>query len=126
MSPERLRNLLDRVRTGALGVDQALAELETLPFEDIDYARVDHHRKLRQGMPEVILGEGKTAEQIIGIAQRLLDAGQSVLVTRLSAESAQKLVASVPGLRHDPVARTASIREASPPVGGAPVVVVTA
>jgi NCAIR mutase (PurE)-related protein len=127
MSPERLRNLLDRVRAGTIGVGEALRELESLPFEDIEYARVDHHRGLRQGLPEVILGQGKTADQIIGIAQRLLDAGQGVLVTRLAAESAPAVIAAVPELRHDPVSRTASaIRDARPRLGGAPVVVVTA
>jgi NCAIR mutase (PurE)-related protein len=127
MTPERLRNLLDRVLSGALGVDQALRELEMLPFEDIEYARIDHHRKLRQGMPEVILGDGKTAEQIAGIAQRLLAAGESVLVTRLSAEDAPKVLAAVPELRHNAVARTASaLRDPVPRVEGPPVVVVTA
>lgn len=127
MSPERLRNLLDRVRSGALDVDEALTELEILPFEDLDYARVDHHRKLRQGIPEVILGQGKTAEQIIGISERLLAAGHGVLVTRLSAEQAPQVLAAVPELRHNPVARTASaIRDPSPRAEGAPVVVVTA
>jgi pyridinium-3,5-biscarboxylic acid mononucleotide synthase len=127
MGPERLRNLLERVRAGALGVEAALAELEILPFEDIEYARVDHHRKLRQGIPEVIFGEGKTAEQIIGIAERLLAAGHGVLVTRLAAESAPKLLGALPELRHNPVARTASlVRDSTPRVEGPPVVVVTA
>jgi NCAIR mutase (PurE)-related protein len=127
MSPERLRNLLERVRLGALGVDDALGELETLPFEDLDYARVDHHRKLRQGVPEVIFGEGKTAEQIAGIAQRLLAAGQNVLVTRLLAETAPKVLAAVPELRHNAVARTAvALRDPPPRLEGPPVVVVTA
>jgi len=127
MTPERLRNLLDRVRQGTLGVDEALGELETLPFEDIEYARVDLHRKLRQGIPEVILGEGKTAEQIIGIAKRLLAAGQSVLVTRLAAESAPKVLSAVPELRHNPIARTvATVRDPAPRTDGPPVVVVTA
>ncbi|HVR20462.1 MAG TPA: nickel pincer cofactor biosynthesis protein LarB [Polyangiaceae bacterium] len=127
MGPERLRNLLERVRAGALGVNDALHELEILPFEDIDYARVDHHRQLRQGVPEVIFGEGKTTEQIIGIAERLLAAGQGVLVTRLAAESAPKLLAVLPELRHNPIARTAWVaREPAPRVEGPPVVVVTA
>jgi NCAIR mutase (PurE)-related protein len=127
MSPERLRNLLERVRSGQLGVEDALGELEILPFEDIDYARVDHHRRLRQGLPEVIFGEGKTAEQIVGIAQRLLAAGHGVLVTRLSADAAPKLLGEVPELRHNPVARTAAaVRDPSSRLEGPPVVVVTA
>src|SRR5687767_8995716 len=81
MSPERVLELLEKVRSGAVRPEAALSALANLPFEDLGYARVDHHRALRQGLPEVIFGQGKSAEQIIGISQRLLAAGQNVLVT---------------------------------------------
>src|SRR5262245_59828206 len=68
MDPNRVRKLLEEVGAGKRGVDAALEELRTLPFADLGYARVDHHRALRQGVPEVILAEGKTAEQVAGIA----------------------------------------------------------
>jgi NCAIR mutase (PurE)-related protein len=127
MSPERLRNLLERVRSGSLDVREALRELEILPFEDLDYARVDLHRALRQGVPEVVLGEGKTPEQIAGIAKRLIAAGQAVLVTRLAAEAAPKVLSAVPELHHNAVARTLSTaRDPLARIEGPPVAVVTA
>src|SRR5688572_8930575 len=98
MSPERVLGLLERVRSGALQPEAALQELETLPFADLGYAKVDHHRALRQGLPEVIFGQGKTPDQIIGISRRLLEAGQNVLVTRLAPDAAPSVLAAVPEL----------------------------
>jgi NCAIR mutase (PurE)-related protein len=127
VSPDRLLSLLERVRAGAVSTGDALKELATLPYEDIGYARVDHHRALRQGLPEVILGQGKTAEQIAGIAERLLAAGQNVLATRLDPEVAAEVCRRVPALEHHPVARTAlALKHPVAPVTGGPVAVVTA
>lgn len=127
MSPERLLALLERVRSGAVGPEAALRELETLPFSDLGYANVDHHRELRQGLPEVILGQGKTADQIAGIARRLLEAGQNVLVTRLGPEAAVAVLHAVPELAYNALARTA-LAMPRPVVSqpGPPVAVVTA
>ena len=110
MNPERLRDLLERVRAGECGLDAALVELARLPFADLGVATIDHHRALRQGVPEVVFGEGKTAEQIAIIAEELLRAEADVLVTRLSAEKAAPLLERCPQLRYNAVARTASFR----------------
>jgi pyridinium-3,5-biscarboxylic acid mononucleotide synthase len=127
VSPDRLLSLLERVRAGAVSTDAALKELATLPFEDIGYARVDQHRALRQGLPEVIFGQGKTADQIAGIAERLLAAGHNVLATRLEPDVAAELCRLVPALEHDPVARTALVlKHPVAAIDGAPVAVVTA
>ena len=88
MDRATLRELLERVQAGSLPISEALAELRDLPFGDLGFARVDHHRALRQGMVEVILGERKTAEQIAGIAREQIRVGQRVLVTRLDADKA--------------------------------------
>lgn len=86
------RKLLEDVRSGAVSVDSALLELKKEPFDDIGYAKIDTHRKVRQGVAEVIYGAGKTPEQITGIARRMLDEGQkTILITRLSEEAAGKL-----------------------------------
>jgi len=127
VSPDRLLALLERVRSGALAPAGALDELATLPFEDVEYARVDQHRALRQGLPEVILGQGKTPEQIIGVAERLLGAGHNVLATRVDAEAAAVVRRALPVLEHDAVARTLlGLPHRPAPIVGAPVVVVTA
>lgn len=86
------RKLLEDVRSGAVSVDSALLELKKEPFEDLGYAKIDTHRKIRQGVAEVIYGAGKTPEQITGIARRMLDEGQkTILITRLSEETAGEI-----------------------------------
>jgi hypothetical protein len=125
MDAARLRDLLQKVRTGQVDPDQALEELKRLPFSELGFAKVDHHRALRQGVPEVILGEGKTPEQIAAIARAQMDAGHNVLVTRVSPEAASGLRALVPELRYAPVARVATyVAEPAPlhPVGTVAVV----
>ena len=84
---EAARGVLEQVRAGTLGVDEALLKLRLEPFEDLGYAKVDFHRGVRQGAAEVIYGAGKTPEQIAGIASAMRARGvQTVLITRLSAE----------------------------------------
>ena len=99
MDPTKLRALLERVRAGEASIDTALTELKDLPFVDLGYAVVDHHRGLRQGVPEVILAQSKTAEQVAGIAKELARTGQNVLITRLSPEQATRRRARAPGAR---------------------------
>jgi NCAIR mutase (PurE)-related protein len=113
MDPRRLRELLEGVRSGGTSIDAALAELRSLPYADLGYAAVDHHRALRQGAPEVVFGEGKTAAQIVGIARELAGAGDNVLVTRLDPERAREVAAALPGMRYEELARTATL-EVSP------------
>jgi NCAIR mutase (PurE)-related protein len=127
MNAERIRALLEQVRGGALAIDDALAELRDLPFKDIGVATVDHHRALRTGVPEVVLGEPKTVDQIVAIAHELMRRGQNVLVTRLDAAKGEAVIGQIPGMRYAPVARIAAL-ELSPPTPrpGAPVAVVTA
>ena len=82
MTPESLRKLFEQVRRGKLSPDEAVARLRHMPFEDLGFAKVDHHRRLRAGMPEVVLAEGKTPRQVASIFARLAKAGGNVLATR--------------------------------------------
>jgi NCAIR mutase (PurE)-related protein len=91
MDQDQLRVLLEEVRAGAVEIDAALDRLRHMPFEDLGFAKVDHHRALRHGMPEVVFGLGKTADQVSSIAASLLARAQNVLLTRLSAEVAERL-----------------------------------
>lgn len=87
-----IKEILNGVKDGTKSVEEALLELKTAPFEDIGYAKVDHHRKIRQGAAEVIYGAGKTPEQINGIVDTMLHNGQStILITRLLKEAAEKI-----------------------------------
>jgi len=127
MEPGRLRNLLEAVHQGKTTIDAAVTELRDLPFADIGYAAVDHHRALRQGAPEVILGAGKTSEQIVGIARELERSGENVLVTRLEPDKAREVCASLPDARYVPLARTATLeRGPIAPLGKLPVALVSA
>jgi len=127
MDRARLHDLLSRVRSGALDIEQALDALKTLPFEDLGFARIDHHRALRKGFPEVIFGQGKTVRQIIEIAQRLVAGGQAALITRIGESQAQEVRAVLPDLRYYPDGRLAALGEPpTPPAGQGTILVVSA
>ncbi len=96
MTPENLKELLDSVQQGSVAVEDAMEQLRHFPSQDLGCAQVDHHRELRQGMPEVIFGEGKTNDQICRIMSAMVAKGANVLVTRLSAEKAGDIVAAFP------------------------------
>ena len=107
MNRERLAELLAELARGELGVDAALDRLRALPFEDLGFARLDHHRELRNGFGEVVFGAGKSPDELAAIVARLVDASGRVLVTRLDPEAAATLARSVPGLTYHPRARIA-------------------
>lgn len=127
MDPQAIRALLERVRRGAVDPDQAMAELRDLPFADLGFATVDHHRALRTGFPEVILGTGKTAEQVVGLFREIDRHDQTVLATRLRPEQGEALVEAIPEVAYDPLARTGVLARSEPrPSGHGTIVVVTA
>ena len=109
MDEARLKELLERVKNGDASIESAVSDLRQLPFADLGFAVVDHHRALRQGVPEVILGEGKTPEQIIAIAGELARTKQNVLVTRIDDAKSSALAAALPGVHHNAMARTCTI-----------------
>jgi NCAIR mutase (PurE)-related protein len=109
MHVDKLKELLEEVRTGKRSVDHALRDLKGLPFEKITDATVDHHRHLRQGFPEVILGEGKTEDQILAIVQSMVDKGEDVLITRLEDSKIGALRTAFPAMQYDPCSRTATL-----------------
>ena len=96
MNPDDLKTLLANVASGDLGVHDAIRRLRELPFEDLGYARVDHHRSLRRGFPEVVFGEGKTVEQCAEIVGRLAKTGQPAMVTRASKEQFESVSKQFP------------------------------
>src|SRR5215472_17592656 len=102
MDRDHLRGLLEQVREGAVDVDAALERMRHLPFEDLGFANVDHHRALRHGIPEVVFGKGKTPEQVSAIVAALLARAQNVLVTRAFGEMAQRLKCSHPESEYFP------------------------
>jgi NCAIR mutase (PurE)-related protein len=103
MDEEQLRSLFEQVREGAVDVDSALQRMRHMPFEDLGFAKVDHHRALRHGMPEVVFAKGKTPEQVIGIAGCLLQNSRNVLITRADTDTAAKVKESLEGAEHFPL-----------------------
>ncbi len=102
MNQDQLRSLLEQVRSGSFEIDSALDRLRHLPFEDLGFAKVDHHRALRHGIPEVVFGKGKTPDQVSAIVQSLLNRAQNVLVTRAAPETALRLLDEIPDAEHFP------------------------
>ena len=105
MDKQQLQKLLEDVRGGSVDVDNAMERMRHLPFEDLGFAKVDHHRALRCGMPEVVFGKGKTASQIVEIASRLLERSQNVLVTRAEPEAAEALNSRYPEAEYFPLSK---------------------
>jgi NCAIR mutase (PurE)-related protein len=112
MTLAELQQLLDQVRTGRVDPEEAVERLRQFvngrPFQDLGFARVDHHRELRQGFPEVVFGLGKTPEQIRAIAVEIVASGHTLLVTRASEEAFAAVQTAVPDAAYHPVARTIS------------------
>lgn len=127
MEAEKLKQLLEQVRSGQVEVDSALVELRNFPFENLDgFASIDHHRALRNGFPEVIFGQGKQPDQIAAIARRLSEHNNKVLVTRVDALTAASVQAEFPELVYFPLPRLLVLDRSNPSPKQAGILVVTA
>ena len=127
MDPKAVRDLLERVRRGETSVDDGLEALRELPFAELTDATVDHHRALRTGFPEVILGTGKTPEQVVAIMREIDRHGQIALATRIAPEAGAEIVAAISDVKYDPVSRTAVLMRDPPErIGRGAVCVVSA
>lgn len=111
ISPDELLKLLSTVRDGTLSPERAAAELTKNRFEDIGFAKIDHDRPQRCGMPEVIFGEGKTPDQVATIFERLQQSGTNVLATRVSQAAADEVLARVPEAEAHTMARCVVLRQ---------------
>lgn len=126
MERAKLEALLNEVREGRTDVPDALERLRVLPFEDMGFAKLDHHRPLRTGMPEVIFASGKTTEQVAAIFDRMAKAGGNVLATRASRECFDAVVAAEPRAEYHATARAITFSQAPPIPGKGTVAVVCA
>ena len=102
MNIRKLEDLLKKVKSGKTSLDEAISQLKSLPFEDLGFTRIDHHRSLRNGFPEVIWGEGKTSTQIVSIMKQLRNKGQHILITRLEEKKAGAIKRVFPKSRYYP------------------------
>lgn len=126
MDPAAIEALLHEVSKGKTGVDAAMERLRHLPFEDLGFAKLDHHRALRTGMPEVIFASGKTAAQVAFIFERMAKAGGNVLATRASRETFDAVRALEPRAQYHEVAHAITLEQTAPVPGKGTVGVVCA
>jgi NCAIR mutase (PurE)-related protein len=126
MNAETLKKLFDQVRKGKLSPDEAVERLRHMPFEDLGFAKLDHHRALRQGMPEVIFAPGKTPTQVAGIFARLAAHGGNVLATRATEEQYAAVAAAEPRAEYRPLARAIVLKRDRKKHGKGVIVVVSA
>jgi hypothetical protein len=126
MNAQSLRQLFDQVRKKRLSPDDAVERLRHLPFEDLGFAKLDHHRALRQGMPEVIFAQGKTPAQFAEIFRRLAAHGGNVLATRATEEQYAAVAAAVPLAEYRPIARAIVLKRDRKKHGKGMIVVVSA
>ena len=130
MTPSELRELLDQIHRGALDPGDAhtrlLDDLSAAPVADLGFARVDHHRAVRQGFPEVVFGQGKTPDQVASIAEQIVGHGQTLLVTRTDERAFQAVMRVVPDATFHPVARAISFRQGDIEPGRGTILVVAA
>ena len=126
MNRVQIEALLNEVREGSTGVDEAVERLRGLPFEDLGFAKLDHHRALRTGMPEVIFAAGKTPEQVATIFARMAQAGGNVLATRASRECFDAVAAAEPRAEYHATAHAITLAQAETIPGKGTVAVVCA
>ena len=126
MGNEGLKALLTAVQGGTMTTDEAMEKMKQFPFEDIDFAKIDHHRAVRQGYPEVIYGERKTPEQIRDITQRLLASQSNILVTRASLEAFEAVYSIAKDAVYNPLGRTITIKRFEVHIPSSAIVIVAA
>ena len=126
MHPDKIRRLLENVRVKKVSVEAAMDSLKSLPFEDLGFAKVDHHRGLRRGFAEVIFCQGKTPEHVVSIAKRLAHAGNNVLATRADAKVFRLFKKNFPRAQYNALARTIVLDRYAQPARLGKICVVTA
>jgi pyridinium-3,5-biscarboxylic acid mononucleotide synthase len=109
MTEKRIREILQAVASGKLHSDGAFDALKDLPFEDLEFAKLDSHRTIRRGIPEVVFGESKTIDQMAAIGARVVKTGTNLIITRLAAEKARVLKRRIPRLKYLPDPRIATL-----------------
>jgi NCAIR mutase (PurE)-related protein len=127
MTEKRIREILGAVASGKLDAEAAFSALKDLPFEDLGFAKLDSHRTMRRGVPEVVFGENKTVEQMAAIGARVVKSGNNLIITRLAADKARVLKRKIPRLKYLPDPRIATvIVEPTKPSGHGSIMVISA
>jgi len=121
-----LEEVLDKVQRGKLSPKKALNILKDYPYQDLTFAKIDHHRELRKGYPEIIFGLGKTEEQIVKIAQEIIKKRSNLLITKLDEEAFKNVKKKIPGTQFNPLARIVYLIQKKPSPGKGKIAIITA
>jgi len=122
----QLEEILIKVQQGKLSPKKALQSLKDYPYQDLTFAKIDHHRELRRGYPEIIYGLGKTEDQIIKIAQAIIKKGSNLLITKVGPELYRNLKKKIPRAKYNPLAKTIYLRQQKPVPGKGKIAIITA
>jgi NCAIR mutase (PurE)-related protein len=122
----QLEDLLNKVHEGKLSPGEALKRLKDYPYQDLAFAKIDHHRELRRGLPEIIFGMGKTPDQIIKIAREVLKKGDNLLITRVNAPVYKKVKTKLPKVRYNALAKAIYQKQKKGLAGKGKIVIITA
>jgi NCAIR mutase (PurE)-related protein len=122
----QLKDILNKVYRKKISPEKALHLLKDYPYQDLGFAKIDHHRELRKGFPEIIYGQGKTEEQILKIAREITKKGSNLLVTKVGPEIFKALAKKMPKARYNPLAKVIYLRQQKPAPGKGKVVILTA
>jgi len=121
-----LKKVLEKVKQGSLTVDEALDSLRDYPYQDLNFAKLDHHREIRKGAPEMVLGIGKSEGQIKEISKQIVEKGSSLLVTKVNEKIYENIKKDIPGLKYDSSARLIYLKAKDSPSGKGKIAVMTA
>jgi NCAIR mutase (PurE)-related protein len=122
----RLEDILTKVQQGKLTPEKALAEMKDYPYQDLGFAKIDHHRELRRGFPEIIYGKGKTVEQIVKISKEILKKGNNLLITKVDPPVFEEIKNTVKQAKYNALAKTIYLKQKEPPQGKGKIVIITA
>ena len=121
-----LEDILKKVYNKAISPQQAFIKLKDFPYQDLGFAKIDHHREVRKGFPEIIYGQGKTEDQILKIAREISKRGNNLLITRVEHQIYSKLKREFPGCLYNPLGKTACLKQKKPAPGKGKIVIITA
>jgi NCAIR mutase (PurE)-related protein len=121
-----LEEVLEKVSQGKMTPLEAFHKLRDYPYQDLGFAKIDHHREVRKGFPEIIFGQGKTDGQILKIAREICKRGNSLLITRVGPEVYRKIRTKIPGCRYNSLGKTISLKKKRPASGRGKIVIITA
>ena len=123
---KQLEKVLQQVQKGQLSPKEAVEILKDFPYQDLSFAKIDHHRELRRGYPEVIFGQGKTDDQILKIAKAILKKGSNLLITRVDEKIYGKIKPKIPKIKYNSLGKTLSLKQKAPPPGKGKIIIITA